>query len=101
MLNVTAFLIARSGLHRIARACAINQNAFLAERLADFRKTSINLIVGRHINLGKSAADFFGHRFAFFLIQVENTAFHAFFSEQAHSGFTQSGGATGNNGGNI
>ena len=72
MLDFARIAIATGGLDGIARASAIDQDAFLAMCLTRLGKGRIDAGFIGHIAFAENAADFLGDLLALFLLQVEN-----------------------------
>ena len=88
-------LVTARGLHRVAGAGAVHQDAFLAVRRACAGKGRIDLRVGGDIDLAEHAADLPGDGFALLHVEVEDGDLDAVGSERARGGCAKAGRAAG------
>jgi len=98
MVDRARFLVTARRLDGVTRACAVHQNALLADGGARLGETGIDAGFVRHVHIAEHAAQFLGNGFAFFLVEVENSDFHTVFGERAGGCFTKARGTAGDHG---
>ena len=87
--DLTSFLIAADGLDGIAEAGAVDKDALLTDCRTGLGEASIYGIVVADIYITEYATEILGEGFAFFLIEVKQGDFDAFFGESACRGGTE------------
>ena len=101
MAYLATLLVALGGLDRVTDTGAIDEDAFLAVRLARPGKTRIDIFIAGDIDLAEDATDVLGNRLALFLVHVEDGDLRPLRGNCAGGSFAEAGGPTGDDCGGI